>query len=77
MDITRRIIELSILTAIFKNILNGSFFLTDVLSRLIVLFSRLFTLRLIAVLEKICNEFWIPENIRFTVNADAQVLQKV
>ena len=25
----------------------------------------------IAALEKICNEFWIPENIRFTINVDA------
>ena len=31
----------------------------------------------IATLEKICNGFWIPENIRFTVNVDARVLQKV
>ena len=31
----------------------------------------------IAALEKICNEFWIPENIRFTINVDARVLQKV
>ena len=33
--------------------------------------------RTIATLEKICNGFWIPENIRFTVNVDARVLQKV
>ena len=31
----------------------------------------------ITTLEKICNEFWIPENICFTVNVDARVLQKV
>ena len=31
----------------------------------------------IAMLEKICNGFWIPENIRFTVNVDARVLQKI
>ena len=31
----------------------------------------------IATLEKICNSFWIPEDIRFTVNVGAQVLQKV
>ena len=31
----------------------------------------------IATLEKICNGFWIPENIRVTVNVDARVLQKV
>ena len=31
----------------------------------------------IATLEKICNGFWIPEDIRFTVNVGAQVLQKV
>ena len=31
----------------------------------------------IATLEKICNGFWIPENIRFTVNVDARILQKV
>ena len=31
----------------------------------------------IATLEKICNGFWIPEDIRFTANVDARVLQKV
>ena len=31
----------------------------------------------IATLEKICNGFWIPEDIRFTVNVGAQVLQKI
>ena len=31
----------------------------------------------IATLEKICNGFWSPEDVRFTVNVDARVLQKV
>ena len=30
----------------------------------------------IATLEKICNGFWIPENIRFTVNVDARIFAK-
>ena len=30
-----------------------------------------------ATLEKICKGFWIPEDMRFTVHVDAQVLQKV
>ena len=31
----------------------------------------------IATLEKICNGFWILENVRFTVNVDTRILQKV
>ena len=31
----------------------------------------------IATLEKICNRFWILENVRFTVNVDTRILQKV
>ena len=30
-----------------------------------------------ATLENICNGFWIPEDMRFTVHVDAQVLQKI
>ena len=41
------------------------------------LFFLLFLRSAIATLEKICNGFWIPKNIRFTVNVDARVLQKV
>ena len=42
------------------------------------LFSHLFMgFEYIATLEKTCNGFWISEDIRFTVNVDAQVLQKV
>ena len=31
----------------------------------------------IATLEKICNGFWILENIRSAVNVDTRILQKV
>ena len=34
-------------------------------------------MKVIVTLEKICNGFWIPEDIRFTVNVDARILQKV